>query len=163
MAGRLHSDVATDNLWVVSNQFIFQGDVSHGETLLADKFVQNNRKSFMMSDWSGKTNSFGTGNRSLRHWVEDDSDSIEGETNRSAAGLLNSKSVLELIERIDKGFDLLYSKRAFVHWIVREGIEEGEFSEAREDLAVFEMDWRYEGNQSWGECAGEGEGEDEEY
>ena len=28
---------------------------------------------------------------------------------------------------------LLYSKQAFVHWYVSEGMEEGEFSEAHED------------------------------
>jgi len=28
----------------------------------------------------------------------------------------------------------MYSKRAFVHWFVGEGMEEGEFSEAREYL-----------------------------
>jgi tubulin alpha len=27
---------------------------------------------------------------------------------------------------------MMYSKRAFVHWFVGEGMEEGEFSEARE-------------------------------
>ena len=69
--------------------------------------------------------------------------------------LTNHSGVSELFINSNLKFDKLYAKRAFVHRYSLSGLQEGEFSEARNDMAVLVGDY-WEGD----DC---GYGDEEEH
>ncbi|XP_070823648.1 tubulin alpha-1B chain-like [Chaetodon trifascialis] len=79
---------------------------------------------------------------------------------RAVCMMSNTTAIAKAWACFDHKFDLMYTKRVFVHWYVREGMEEREFSEAREDMATREKDYEKVEIDYTG---GEGEEEGEEY
>lgn len=55
----------------------------------------------------------------------------------------NNTAIAEVFARIDYMFDHMYSKKAFVHWYIQEGMEEGEFIVARENISALEKDYSF--------------------
>ncbi len=62
-------------------------------------------------------------------------------TSRACISIINTSAICNVFIRLSEQFDLLYAKRAFVHWYVGDSMSHGDFSEAREDLADLEKDY----------------------
>ncbi|XP_044583475.1 tubulin alpha-8 chain-like [Cotesia glomerata] len=61
---------------------------------------------------------------------------------RAVAMLSNTTAIREVWARLNRRFNLMYRKSAFLHWYQSEGMEMMEFAEARDDLAALELDYK---------------------
>lgn len=60
----------------------------------------------------------------------------------------NTTAIQEAWAKLNDKFDTMYRKRAFTHWYTCEGMEQGEFADAREDVSSLEKDYEEAGKDS---------------
>ncbi|KAK0063571.1 tubulin alpha-8 chain [Biomphalaria pfeifferi] len=120
----------------MSCTILFRGDVTPGDVNAAISSIKS-RRTIRFVDWC--PTGFKVGINFQPPTTVPGGDLAA--TNRAVVMLSNSTALVEAWARLNHKFDLMFAKKAFVHWYTEEGMAETEFLDARVDLAALERDY----------------------
>uniref|UniRef100_A0A3B3ZQB4 Tubulin alpha chain n=1 Tax=Periophthalmus magnuspinnatus TaxID=409849 RepID=A0A3B3ZQB4_9GOBI len=116
---------------------LYRGDVVHQEVNVAVARLKA-KKMLHFVDWCPTGIKVGITHRPPTLVPGEDLAKVD----RAVCMLSNSTVITEAWARLNRKFDLMFAKRAFVHWYLREGMEEREFSEARENMEMLQKEYK---------------------
>ena len=116
----------------------FRGTIGQGEAINAIRGLKKN-KTLNFVDWAPNAFKFGTTDNpshSLEDWAY-------ARQSKSVSLIGNTDAIVPAFRNTVDKFDKLYAKKAFYYTYLGCGLESGEFSEGREDLAALMKDYEY--------------------
>ena len=116
---------------------IYRGNVLQSEANEAIAEIKS-KKTISFVDWCPTGFKFGINRQPLGHVKDGDMYSHH----RGVSMIANSTAIQQVFKRITDKFDGMFSRKAYIHWYVKTGMEEGELYQARQNLEMLEEDYK---------------------
>lgn len=118
---------------------LYRGDVVAKDINYAISHIRHT-KNLQFVDWCPTGFKVGINCRPPVSAISETDELMGGD--RAVCLMSNTTAIADAWTGLCRKFDLMFKKRAFVHWYESEGMEKSEFVEAREDIEVLRHDYR---------------------